>query len=177
MSHRTGLQPDAGESFCKCGRSTTSPHCPRCGSSNVQAVRRAGRYVMVNNLREFIRGFRCRRCDQDFQEDWPCAAPKKLVGSIPRSATDLDRAVAKIPNSKERLDKAREALASLFKSRGIPVPSDGPVPTEAEPTNDVVLAEQTPEPTAPQAEPMADEVNSSDEARKRGEFKDHFFGK
>ena len=165
MSERTGNAPAEGQVACRCGRAVEPPHCPRCGSAVVQAVTKVGRNEVVGGVKVFVRGFRCRRCGQTFQEDAVCAAPPKVVGSKLRSRSEIDKAVSKIPNSEKRLAEAREAVVKLFRSKGMELPE----------------ALRPPEPTAPQAEPQAeptaDEVNSSDEARKRGEFKDHFFGK
>lgn len=116
---------DTPQERCRCNRPTERVHCPKCGSLWIAAVRRNGRTkILSNGTEKFIRGFRCRSCDQDFQEDWPCAAPFKVYGAKPRHMSEADKAVSKQPRAQreQRIRAAGLALEKILQRRGLSLP-------------------------------------------------------
>jgi len=61
--------------ICTCGRLSSPPHCPYCGSSNCIARKASGRWEGKGAKSVFIKGYRCLRCGDNFAADTPCCAP------------------------------------------------------------------------------------------------------
>ena len=61
------------QEICQCGRPTVPVHCTECGSTNLYS-RRASGFTVINGKAVQVRGFRCRRCDNDFSIVDSCKA-------------------------------------------------------------------------------------------------------
>ena len=98
--------------MCRCGRSLQKPHCVSCGSSQIRATRKHGRYVETPHGLRFVMGFRCITCGHTFQADSVCAAPAKKLGRAPRHVSQEEKEFNRLP--KQMRDKKVVAAARML---------------------------------------------------------------
>lgn len=124
--------------LCTCGREIRpSPHCPRCGSTNVYVRKSAAGYLDTPAGRVKAQGFCCRKCGIDFHEGFNCEAPptaqvsgetfskfqeskaaatEKIKSSMPnrRAIEDAILEAGKLARKKKADDEKEDSLEDLL---------------------------------------------------------------
>ena len=117
---------------CRCGRSVIPPHCTKCGSTNVYARDASGGpYIDENGLPQMSRGYRCRKCREDFNTQTPCTLPyfeakatitrREREDNQNRIQAQMEAAVqaAKTQGITDQKELNRIKLAEMFRAQGL----------------------------------------------------------
>ena len=99
---------------CKCGRESKPQHCPNCGRRDVYATKRNDRLLVVEGQKYIARGFRCRKCGNEFDESTQCEAPVRGFSvAAQRAEVDVENALTGLAPSERH---AR--LQDMFGKKG-----------------------------------------------------------
>ena len=132
--------------LCICGRKRAPQHCTSCGTTSLYARLRSGRHEVIDGVPTYIRGYRCRRCGQDFAADSACGAPPLTQDESLKLMAKIAKDSPKIPfdfiaSIKAHGGDRKAAIADLFKATGnkrLLSPAERDEPTGVPVSTDVV---------------------------------------